>query len=110
MERRLNLRFKRGLSADDRAWDYLQSIDRQECGTLNSFIITTINAYSDMERRRNLETDLISKVVEAVRNELRSIPVLICPTNPNVEASFKPKNEGLTEDDEDAIMDFLDNL
>lgn len=101
--RRLNLRFNLERDHERQAWDYLQGVE----GSKNSAIILAINAYAESQEKRMQEDDLLNRIVEAFRTELKNAQIQA--SQPPRHAPPTPVNDPATEqaENEDTVLEFL---
>ena len=104
MEKRLNLRFNLNREAERKAWEF---IERTSGKSRNKQIIRAINAYAERQTETEREEAFLNRLVDAVRQELRTSPTLalaqlLQPQTPVVNPESK--------ETEETILDFLDGF
>lgn len=70
------LRFNIDKEADKNAWEYLKSLDKSAHKSVNRFVISLINEYAKNTAKSQAETELVEKIVSAIREELKAFAPL----------------------------------
>ena len=107
--KKTNLRFNLSNEKDKKAWEELQNIDKKKYKSMNKFIISLINNYSENKCTEKNESDIIEKIISAIREELKNslYSQLMNISTQSQNTTFTNEN---TAENENAVMDFIDNL
>ena len=101
---KVTIRFNLNKDADRRAYEFLQNAEV----SYSRAVIAALNTYLDAQEQQKSEDAFLQRVLDAIRQELRSIaPMagLFQLLQPVPQESPKP-----SEEDEDNMMAFLDTF
>lgn len=104
-----NLRFNLDKEADKKAYEFLQSLDKNSHKSVNRFVIYLINDYADKKHIKKTEHNFTEKIISAIREELSNFaPLQLFQLLGQMQSSV-PKEQN-SADNEDTMLDFLHNL
>lgn len=104
-----NLRFNLEKEADKKAYDFLQSLDKNFHKSVNRFVISLINDYADKKHIEQTEHDFTEKIVSAIRDELKAFaPMQLFQLLGQMQPPT-PKEQNSAENEEEMI-NFLSTL
>ena len=99
MATKITVRFNPSKTADQRAIEYLQTVDI----SYSKAVIKAINAYLDLQTEEERKDAFLQEVRNIVRKELRANPMM------GMMPYFQPPVEQKpTQETEDAMLAFLD--
>lgn len=104
-----NLRFNLEKEADKKAYEFLQSLDKNSHKSVNRFVISLINDYADKKHIEQTERNFTEKIISAIREELKAFAPMqffqllgqIQPPSPQEQNSAGNEEE---------MINFLSNL
>lgn len=104
-----NLRFNLEKEADKKAYEFLQSLDKNSHKSVNRFVISLINDYADKKHIEQTEHNFTEKIVSAIRDELKAFaPMQLFQLLGQMQLPI-PKEQNSAEN-EDEMINFLSNL
>ena len=107
--KKTNLRFNLDKESDKKAYDFLQSLDKNSYKSVNRFVIYLVNDYADNKHRERAESQLTEKIVSAIREELKAFAPLQLFQFLGQMQPPAPKEQNSAEN-ETTAMDFLSNF
>ena len=107
--KKTNLRFNLDKEADKKAYEFLQSLDKNSHKSVNRFVISLINDYADKKHIEQTERNFTEKIISAIREELSNFaPLQLFQLLGQMQLSV-PKEQNSAEN-EDEMMNFLSNI
>lgn len=100
------LRFNVDKDADRKAWEVIKSLDKNTYKSVNRFVISLINEHAEHTEKTQAETELVERIVSAMREELKAFALLQLFQLLGQIQQTAPK-ETNTEENEDQALDFL---
>jgi hypothetical protein len=107
--KKTNLRFNLDKESDKKAYDFLQSLDKNSYKSVNRFVIYLVNDYADNKHRERAESQLTEKIVSAIREELKAFAPMQLFQFLGQMQSTTPKEQNSAET-EDEMINFLLSL
>ena len=99
MTTKITVRLNSSKAADQRALEYLQTVDI----SYSKAVIRAINAYLDLQFEEERKEAFLQEVRNIVREEVRTTPIVAMSPYFHPPAEQKP-----TQETEDAMLAFLD--
>ena len=104
-----NLRFNLDKEADNKAYEFLQTIDKSSHKSVNRFVISLINDYADKKHIEQAERNFTEKIVSSIREELKAFaPMQLFQLLGQMKPPI-PKEQNSAET-EDEMINFLSSL